>query len=107
MIRDSKKYLELLLGSFVNWWDAGCPRSWCPKGRMVFKACVASFAPAGLGSLGGVALFRLGRAGGEEGHSFPGRLLFRHPVYEVLEKTLESPLDWKEIKPVNPKGNQP
>ena len=26
---------------------------------------------------------------------------------EVLEKTLESPLDSKEIKPVNPKGNQP
>ena len=25
----------------------------------------------------------------------------------VLEKTLESPLDWKENKPVNPKGNQP
>ena len=25
----------------------------------------------------------------------------------VLEKTLESLLDWKEIKPVNPKGNQP
>ena len=25
---------------------------------------------------------------------------------EVLEKTLESPLDWKEIKPVHPKGNQ-
>ena len=25
----------------------------------------------------------------------------------VLEKTLESPLDWKEIQPVNPKGNQP
>ena len=24
----------------------------------------------------------------------------------MLEKTLESPLDWKEIKPVNPKGNQ-
>ena len=24
----------------------------------------------------------------------------------VLEKTLESPLDWKEIKTVNPKGNQ-
>ena len=24
----------------------------------------------------------------------------------VLEKTLESPLDDKEIKPVNPKGNQ-
>ena len=24
-----------------------------------------------------------------------------------LEKTLDSPLDWKEIKPVNPKGNQP
>ena len=24
----------------------------------------------------------------------------------VLEKTLESPLDWKEIKPVNPQGNQ-
>ena len=25
----------------------------------------------------------------------------------VLEKTLKSPLDYKEIKPVNPKGNQP
>ena len=25
----------------------------------------------------------------------------------VLEKTPESPLDCKEIKPVNPKGNQP
>ena len=24
----------------------------------------------------------------------------------VLEKTLESPLDCKEIKPVNPKGNK-
>ena len=24
----------------------------------------------------------------------------------VLEKTLKSPLDWREIKPVNPKGNQ-
>ena len=24
-----------------------------------------------------------------------------------VEKTLESPLDYKEIKPVNPKGNQP
>ena len=24
----------------------------------------------------------------------------------VLEKTLESPLDWKEFKPVSPKGNQ-
>ena len=24
----------------------------------------------------------------------------------VLEKTLETPLSWKEIKPVNPKGNQ-
>ena len=25
----------------------------------------------------------------------------------MLEKTLESPLDFKKIKPVNPKGNQP
>ena len=25
---------------------------------------------------------------------------------QVLEKTLESPLDYREIKPVNPKGNQ-
>ena len=24
----------------------------------------------------------------------------------VLEKTLESPLDWKEIHPVHPKGDQ-
>ena len=28
-------------------------------------------------------------------------------VHGVLEVTLESPLDCKEIKPVNPKGNQP
>ena len=27
-------------------------------------------------------------------------------AFDVLEKTLESPLDYKEIKPVNPKGNQ-
>ena len=27
-------------------------------------------------------------------------------IIVVLEKTVESPLDWKEIKPVNPKGNQ-
>ena len=26
---------------------------------------------------------------------------------QIVEKTLESPLDSKEIKPVNPKGNQP
>ena len=25
----------------------------------------------------------------------------------VLEKTLESPLNYKEIKPINPKGNKP
>ena len=25
----------------------------------------------------------------------------------VLEKTLESPMDWKKIKPINLKGNQP
>ena len=25
----------------------------------------------------------------------------------LLKKTLESPLDFKEIQPVNPKGNQP
>ena len=25
----------------------------------------------------------------------------------VLEKTLESPLSFKKIKPVNPRGNQP
>ena len=24
----------------------------------------------------------------------------------VLQKTLESPLDWREIQPVHPKGNQ-
>ena len=32
------------------------------------------------------------------------RLMF---LNVVLEKTLESPLDCKEVKPVNPKGNQP
>ena len=30
----------------------------------------------------------------------------RTDVFELLEKTLESPLDCKEIKPVNPKGDQ-
>ena len=29
------------------------------------------------------------------------------PLNLVLEKTLDSPLDSKEMKPVNPKGNQP
>ena len=28
-------------------------------------------------------------------------------AFVVLKKILESPLDWKEIKWVNPKGNQP
>ena len=30
-----------------------------------------------------------------------------HHRIVVMEKTLESPLDLKEIKPVNPKGSQP
>ena len=29
-----------------------------------------------------------------------------HQIIDVLEKTLESPLDCKEIQPVHPKGNQ-
>ena len=33
-------------------------------------------------------------------------LCFHLIICQVLEKTLESPLDCKEIKPVNPKGNQ-
>ena len=32
---------------------------------------------------------------------------YRCEVFVVLEKTLESPLDCKEIKPVHLKGNQP
>jgi len=32
-------------------------------------------------------------------------MLLNSPV--VLEKTLESPFDSKEIKPINPKGNLP
>ena len=31
----------------------------------------------------------------------------RTDAFELLEKTLESSLDYKEIKPVNLKGNQP
>ena len=31
----------------------------------------------------------------------------RTDAFELLEKTLESPLDSKEVKPVNPKGYQP
>ena len=30
----------------------------------------------------------------------------RIDAFELLEKTLESPLDSKEIKPVSPRGNQ-
>ena len=30
----------------------------------------------------------------------------RIDAFELLEKALESPLDCKEIQPVNPKGNQ-
>ena len=33
-------------------------------------------------------------------------LSFLHPLAVVLEKTLESPLDCKEIQPVHPKGDQ-
>ena len=29
------------------------------------------------------------------------------PSNVVMEKTVESPLDWKRVKPVKPKGNQP
>ena len=32
---------------------------------------------------------------------------WRTDAFELLEKTLESPLDSKEVKPVNPKGYQP
>ena len=35
------------------------------------------------------------------------RIVWCHTPTVVLGKTLESPLDSKEIKPVNPKGNQP
>ena len=31
---------------------------------------------------------------------------WRIDAFELLEKTLESPLDCKEVKPVHPKGNQ-
>ena len=30
-----------------------------------------------------------------------------HPRIDVMEKTLESALDSKEIKPINPKENKP
>ena len=33
-------------------------------------------------------------------------LKFTLDMLNILEKTLESPLDCKEIQPVNPKGNQ-
>ena len=31
---------------------------------------------------------------------------WRIDAFELLEKTLESPLDCKEVQPVHPKGNQ-
>ena len=36
----------------------------------------------------------------------PSPQLVLHHCFVVLEKTLESPLDCKEIQPVHPKGNQ-
>ena len=41
------------------------------------------------------------------GVRWPQAKEYRQLPIVVLEKTLESPLDSKEIKPVNPKGNQP
>ena len=43
----------------------------------------------------------------ELGHKEGWALKNWHFQTVVLEKTLESHLDCKEIKPVNPKGNQP
>ena len=43
-------------------------------------------------------------ADGDCSHEIKRRLLLERTV--VLEKILESPWDYKEIKPVNPKGNQ-
>ena len=36
-----------------------------------------------------------------------GKRVWQNCITLVLEKTLESPLDCKEIKPVNPRGSQP
>ena len=56
--------------------------------------------------------------GGNQGPSAPGWARQHHSQRDppfvpskrlpdwVLEKTLENPLDTKDIKPVNPKGNQ-
>ena len=38
--------------------------------------------------------------------SSPSPQLLLHHCFVVLEKTLESPLDCKEIQPVHPRGNQ-
>ena len=45
---------------------------------------------------------------GKEGEKeYTYKCMYNLTVLEVLEKTRKSPLDCKEIKPVNPKGNQP
>ena len=49
---------------------------------------------------------RVGRDSATEQHSSEPRHLLKLPA-RVLEKTLESPLDCKKVKSVNPKGNQP
>ena len=43
---------------------------------------------------------------GYEGWTIKKAECQRVDVFELLEKTLESPLDCKEIKTVHPKGNQ-
>ena len=49
----------------------------------------------------------LASGGQSSGASASTSVLELHIRIVVLEKTLESPLDCKEIKPVSPKGNQP
>ena len=40
-------------------------------------------------------------------NSVTSGLIYKPELDSMLEKTLESPLDFKEIKPVHSKGNQP
>ena len=93
-----------LFGTQPSLWFKGCqsydkPRQHIKKQRHYFANKYLSGQSYGFSS----SHVRMWELGQKEGW-VPKNWCFQTVV---LEKTLESPLDSKEIKPINPKGNQP
>ena len=103
-----KQWLTLFLGGYKITADDDCSheiKRCLLLGRQVMIKQRHYFANKGLSSQG---------YGFSSGHVWMWELDYKESWVQknwwlwtvVLEKTLESPLDWKEIKPVHPKGNQ-